>query len=236
MQAEKKFTQQPLFSLILPFYKQEDHVREVVSDFQKKLEELGDPFEIIVVINGARSLSEESSLKILSETPLVTQWSIRESGWGRAVNWGIAHAQGAYVCYTNSARTSGAELVRLLKYAKVSEDAIVKATRIERSSFSRKWTSIFYNILNKFILKTPIWDVNATPKIIPKKLMDTIPLRSMGDSIDAELMFKAFQKNIPIVEIPIRQTERKTGKSTTNWKSAVRMFFGIFEIKRDAKK
>lgn len=236
MQAEQNREKRVLFSLILPFYKQEDHVREVVNDFQKKLEELGDSFEIIVVINGVSSLSGESVEKILSTTPVITQWSIRKSGWGRAVNWGIAHAQGSYICYTNSARTNGAELVRLLKYAKVSEDAIVKATRIERSSFARKWTSIFYNLLNKFILKTPIWDVNATPKIIPKKLLDTISLSSMGDSIDAELMFKAFQKNIPIIEIPIRQTERKTGKSTTNWKSAVSMFFGIIEIKRDAKK
>jgi hypothetical protein len=236
MESEKHEQKQPVFSIILPFYKQEDHAKDVVGEFQKKLETLGDTFEIIVIINGVQKLTEESSEKIISFSPRIIQHSLQKAGWGRAVNWGIAQAKGKYICYTNSARTSGDELIRLLKYAKVSEDAIVKATRIERSNILRKWVSVFYNIENRLVLKTPIWDVNATPKIIPKQIMDTIKLESMGDSIDAELMFKAFQKNIPIIEIPIRQSERKSGKSTTNWNSAMKMFLGVLELKKHAKK
>ena len=224
---------QPLFSVILPFYAQGDHASEVIDDFRGKLDLLGDPYELIVVVNGVGSLSGEFDEKVLNQSPRIVEHSIKKAGWGRAVNWGIAHASGDYICYTNSARTNGAELVRLLRYAKVSHDAIVKATRIERGDWVRKWTSIFYNIVNRIVLKTPIWDVNATPKIIPRNILRTIPLHSLGDSIDAELMFKAFKRNVPIIEIPTRQTGRKSGKSTTNFKSAVMMFYGLLKIKME---
>lgn len=225
----------PLFSIVLPFYKQDDHAHAVIEDFRKSLDKLGDTYELIVVVNGAKDIAKEHEFRILSESPHIVIHKIRAAGWGRAVHFGITQSVGTYVCYTNSARTSGAELVRILRYAKVETDSIVKATRIERTTSIRKWTSIFYNLENRLLLKTPIWDVNATPKVIPKHLLDQIPLSEMGDTIDAELMYKAFRKHIPIIEIPIRQHERKSGKSTTNWKSAAKMFFGILHLKRHVR-
>ena len=191
-----------------------------------------DTFELIIVVNGVADLPVVEEKKISDEHGVtITRITTRGAGWGFAVKRGLREGAGEYLCYTNSARTNPDELIKLMRYAKVSNDAIVKATRIERENSARKKISVGYNLFNRLILKTAIWDVNATPKVIPRKIMEQISLNSDGDSIDAEFMYKAFKRKIPIIEIPIDHVVRKGGKSTTNWKSAFSMFWGLVEIK-----
>lgn len=222
---------QPVFSVILPFYKQEDQVAPVLAEFRSGLDTLVAPYELIAVINGLASQKEERDVRRVSESPAVIEVRLRDSGWGLAVKEGMAAAHGTYVCYTNTARTEVAELVKLIRYALVSDEAAVKATRVERSNKIRKWTSIFYNIENRVLLGTPVWDVNATPKVIPRRLLDRVPPDSTDDLIDAELMYRCFLAGIPIIEVPVRHIERRGGKSTTGFRSAWRMFAGLFRVK-----
>lgn len=222
----------PEFSIILPFYRQSDHMHAVIKDFDNALREFGHSYELIIVSNGISDQKDEREERVYGNAQNARQVLLKRSGWGLAVLAGLKIARGTYVVYTNSARTESRELVRMMRYALVSNDAIVKATRIERETFMRKWTSIIYNLLSRFILDVPIWDVNATPKIIPRAVLEKIHLRSEGDPIDAELVYKALQLNVPIVEVPIKQIVRKSGKSTTNIMSALKMFWGIVEIKR----
>jgi len=56
-----------------------------------------------------------------------------------------------------------------------------------------------------------------------------------NDLIDAELMAKCRKNNITIIEIPVYSTDRISGKSTTNLKSAFNMYFGLVKLKRRLK-
>src|SRR5579872_3573523 len=144
----------PIISVILPFYKQNDHAETVVNDCANEMRILNIPFEIIAVYNGIESLSSSKQKK---ETSQATEILLRDSGWGYAVKAGLEEANGEYVCYTNSARTDMRELAKLFGYAFLSKDYIVKATRIVRETATRKWVSRAYNLSNRFILTTPIW-------------------------------------------------------------------------------
>ncbi len=228
--------EQPLFSVILPFYRQEDQVAPVLAEFRAGLDTLRAPYELIAVINGLASQAEERDIRRISESPAVIEVRLKNSGWGLAVKEGMAASHGTYVCYTNTARTKVDELVKLIRYAMVSNEAAVKATRVERSNKIRKWISIFYNIENRVLLGTPVWDVNATPKVIPRRLLDRIPPDSTDDLIDAELMYRCFLAGIPIVEVPVHHIERRGGKSTTGFRSAWRMFTGLIRVKNRYEK
>jgi hypothetical protein len=226
----------PEFSVILPFYKQSDHMQAVVDEFIHTLKDAGESFEIIVVMNGIGDLPAEEALEESGADPKTIRIKLRGAGWGRAVKRGLKEGDSKYLCYTNSARTDPKELLRLMQYAKLSEDVIVKATRIEREDKTRKWVSVIYNLCNRLILRTPIWDVNATPKIIPKKILDRINVTSDGDSIDAEIMYKSFLLDIPSIEVPSNHIMRRSGKSTTKVMSAFKMFWGLIEIKINGRK
>ena len=236
MNMKNSNSAQPTFSIILPFFKQNDHANEVILDFYNTLKKAQENFEIIAVFNGESGMKKEMEEKTDPSAPLVKKILLKKSGWGLAVKAGMAKAQGQYICYTNSARTSPEGLLKLMQYAKVSTDVVLKTTRIKRENSWRKLATIFYNLENRIVLKTPIWDVNATPKIIPRKILDTIELKNDGDVIDAELMYKCFRKNVPIMEMPINTIERRSGKSTTNFLSALKMFWGLIFVKRDYEK
>ncbi len=223
---------EPLISITLPFHCKETSVTEVVAEYKKKLIEKGITFELHIVINGCTDQNEERIVRVLEESPRIVEYRLRESGWGRGVLCGLREARGTFVCYTNTARTKIDDLLKFIDYATIDPRAVVKATRVVRESALRKWVSIFYNLENRIILKTPIWDINATPKIIPYDLLARLNLQSLDDLIDAELMFKCFNFGIPVVEVPVVNVlKRRSGRSTTNILSAFKMWLGVFKIR-----
>ncbi len=219
----------PTITLILPFYLQQDHMQSVIDDFKKSLDAFGKPYEIIIVDNGVAHLPVEDRERVVSENPRIVHGELKKKGWGHGIRWAIKRARGTYVCYTNSARTHGPDVMNLFRYALLSEDAIVKASRPERVR-ARRWVSICFNMLNRILLSTPAWDINASPKIIPKKILDKLTLVTEDELFDAELLYEAFKHHVPIVEVPFLKWERKSGESTTNWMTAVRLFVGVCRL------
>lgn len=223
------------FSIILPLYKQEDHLLHLISKYCNKLNEIGFTYELILVINGKFDRSYEIALEASETNTNIKVYQLLQTGWGRAVKFGIQKAEGNLICYTNSARTNIDELISILMYAQVNTNNIIKANRIIRESFFRRLGSVLYNFENRAFFKTPVWDVNGTPKVFPASVIKNIEIISDNDLIDAELIARCFAQKISIIEIPILSTERIAGKSTTNVKSALKMYFGLIGLKRKLK-
>jgi glycosyltransferase involved in cell wall biosynthesis len=221
-----------LYSIILPAYKQENQISLLYETYVNALSLLSDPWELIFVINGQKDNSQKILEDLSKHDPRIKIHYLEKGGWGRAVKYGVSVATGEFICYTNSARTNIDDLILMLKYAKINDKAIIKATRIVRESFFRKFGSILYNFGNRFLFKTPVWDVNGTPKIIPRKMLDLFEIVSDDDLIDAEIMARCFKSKMMIIEIPVISTTRISGKSTTNIRSAFKMYWGLFKLKK----
>lgn len=224
-----------LFSIILPIHNQEVQLERIVRMYTKSLKKARIPYELLLIVNGSRDNSFLTAKKLAKDVENLKVFNLKEGGWGRAVRFGIKKAKGSGVVYTNSARTDIRDLLRILSFAKKNPDVIIKATRIVRESIVRKAGSTLYNIENRLLFNTPIWDVNGTPKVFPAHVIKKIKLQSEGDLIDAELITQCFRKNIPIFEVPIYNTRRIAGKSTTSLLSAFKMYVGLWELKKNEK-
>jgi dolichol-phosphate mannosyltransferase len=224
--------EQPNFSIVLPVYKQEDHIRELFHKYQTAFANFEDSVEFLFIVNGvSNSLSYDLKNLVESDSRFRVV-TMQESGWGRAVKRGLQESHGKWVCYTNSARTNTHDLIRLLHYAKVDTFPVIKATRMTRDSFLRKLGSILYNFEFRMLFQVPVWDINGTPKILPRRVIDQVALESDGDLIDAELMAKLFSLEIHVVEVPVIYKGRIGGVSTTRLNSAFRMYFGLLSLYR----
>ena len=224
------------FSIILPIYNQEDQIIKIYDAYSKILEQANISFELIFVVNGSSDGSLKIAESIQEKDTRVKAFYTSKSGWGLAVKYGIQQSVGEKICYTNSARTAAKDLLLVLKYAQVNKDNIVKANRILRESYIRSAGSIIFNLENRFFFRTPIWDVNGTPKVIPAQILKNIDIVSDGDLLDAELIAKVFKSKHLVIEIPILSTTRLSGKSTTNLLSAFNMYFGLISLRRIIKK
>jgi hypothetical protein len=220
----------PTFSVILPFYKQINHAESIYDVYTKNLDDLNEPWELIFIVNGHDDGTFDK-LNIINKLPNVKVLRLEQGGWGRAVKFGLSKGEGKYLCYTNSARTEINDLVMILNYARVNDYNLVKATRIIREKLIRKVGSTLYNLECRLIYRVPIWDVNGTPKVIPKAVYNELTIISDDDLIDAELVIRCARKNIRIIEIPVVSTKRISGKSTTNFLSAFKMYFGLFRLR-----
>jgi len=220
----------PTFSVILPLYKQVGHAENLYNAYTAALATLGESWELLFIVNGADDGAYDK-LNSLNELPNVKVFRLENGGWGRAVKFGLSKAVGKYLCYTNSARTEINDLLMILNYARVNDHNLVKATRIIREKLVRKIGSTLYNLECRILYKVPIWDVNGTPKVIPKTVYNDLTIVSDDDLIDAEIIIRCARKNVRIIDIPVVSTQRISGKSTTNYASAFKMYSGLFRLK-----
>lgn len=118
-------------------------------------------------------------------------------------------------------------------YAIANPGSVIKANRKIRESALRRLGSLIYNLECRSLFDLSYWDINGTPKIFPRKCDALLGLKSSGDLIDLEFNVVCRKSGYSILEVPIFSAVRHGGRSTTNWKSAIRMYTGALKMKRE---
>ncbi len=222
-----------LVSIVLPVYNQADHIEEITMEYQAALAGMPDPCEMILVVNGCHddSLAVCSALAQKNDTIRVVH--CEACGWGFAVRRGLQAARGELLCYTNSARTSAQDLLSLLLYATANPNVVIKANRKIRDNWLRRLGSLLYNLECRALFDLSYWDVNGTPKVFPRAFERLLELTRDDDLIDAEFSIICRREKYPVLEVPIFSTKRHGGQSTTHFRSALRMYWGAFQLWRE---
>lgn len=221
-----------LASVVLPFYNQADHVEHVTERFLGAVSELPFEVEFILVPNNCSDGTTDICLKLARHHPRIRVVELAEGGWGRAVRAGIDAAEGELLCYTNSARTSTEMLVLSLLFASVHPDVVVKANRRVRDSLVRRLGSLIYNLECRMLFDLPQWDINGTPKVFPRSAASLRALQRNDDLLDLEFVARCEHDGHRILEVPLLATERHGGRSTTNLRSALRLYIGAVRMAR----
>jgi glycosyltransferase involved in cell wall biosynthesis len=226
-----------LASIVLPVYNQADHIQSVLEEYISALGRLDFSYELLPVINGPR---RDRSLEICKSLerlfPAIRTLCVDRPGWGCAVRHGLSYATGDLLCYTNSARTTGKDLLLLLMYGSVHNDSVVKANRKIRESPTRRLGSLLYNLECRALFDLAYWDINGTPKVFPRRCARLLELRRDDDLIDLEFNVICRREEYPVIEVPIFSTTRRSGPSTTNWRSAIHMYLGALSFKQECNR
>jgi glycosyltransferase involved in cell wall biosynthesis len=221
-----------VISIVLPVHNQADHMRNVVEGHLTGLARVPHPIELILVPNACGDDSEAVCAALAAEHPEVRVVPSPKGGWGAAVRCGLAAAQGDLLCYANSARTAPEDLTLLLLYALAYPQAVVKANRKIREGWVRRVGSLLYNLECRTLFDLSNWDINGTPKVFPRGFVKLLAVSRDDDLIDAEFSLICRREGYAIVEVPIFSSRRHGGRSTTNFWSALRLYWGALELWR----
>lgn len=224
-----------LVSIILPVYNQADHLDVVVQEYAEALKKVPTPHEFLLVPNGCSDHSPEVCDRLASRYDSVRALHSNEGGWGLAVRKGIEASKGDAICYANLARTQAKDLTLLVLYATVHPGVVVKANRKIRESFLRRLGSLLYNLECRALFDFSYWDVNGTPKVFPRSFDKLIALESDDDLIDTEFIVWCRRQDYPVLEVPIFSALRHGGRSTTTYLSAVKLYWGAYQLWRRMK-
>ncbi|MDQ6750085.1 MAG: glycosyltransferase [Actinomycetota bacterium] len=218
--------------MVVPVHNQGEYIGAIASDYLAVLANLSARHELILVTNACTDASVAVCASLAAAHEQVELIELAQGGWGRAVKAGLRHATGDVLCYTNSARTSAANLALMLSYSLAYPEVVLKANRRIRDNWRRRLGSLVYNLECRALFDIPAWDINGTPKIFPRGFDRLLELRRDDDLVDAEFNWICRREGYPLIEVPMLATTRLGGRSTTNYRSAVRMYWGVYRMRR----
>ncbi len=218
-----------LISVVLPIYRQADHLEDVVRAYQGSLGRLPAAVELILVVNGPDDASLAIARRLEAESPArVRVIASPTAGWGHAVRLGLAAAKGDVICYTNAARTSAQDLALVLMYAIAYPDVVIKVNRRVRDSLFRRLGSLLYNLECRMLFDLAYWDLNGTPKVFHRSRHELLALAREDELIDLEFNIVCRRVGYTMIEVPIISTRRHGGRSTTSVRTALFLYWGAF--------
>ncbi len=217
-------------SIVLPVRNQADHLRELITSYEKVLAGWHMAQQYILMVKACSDASlpiaQELSTLYASLRVLATD----TPGWGSAVREGIRAAVGDPIAFANCARTNAATLAALIAQALGHRDAIVKANRQVRDGMIRRLGSWAYNCECRILFGLKGGDVNGTPKIFPRRFTPLLELTRSDDLLDLEFGIVCRDEGYHVLEVPTASIGRHGGNSTTNFRSAARMYLGAYQL------
>ncbi len=203
-------------SITIPFYNEEDNIKNVVKNLERELNKSKINYELILVNNG----SSDSTPKIIENlkrgNSRIKQINITKNhGYGFGVITGLNEAKGEYIGFIDGDnQIASRQVIKAYNAIKGTDAALCITKRSKRpKNFIRKIASIGYNTLLNVLFFTNFWDINSKPKFIKQEFYKQLAPYSKDWFLDTEIVLKTKRKNFKIIEVPVIYKERTKGKS-----------------------
>jgi glycosyltransferase involved in cell wall biosynthesis len=203
----------PLISVVIPLYNEGSHLRELLSDLRKALQQTGCRFEIVVIDDGS---SDDTWAKIRDEARMCSDLRAirlsRNFGKELALCAGFERARGnAVIVMDGDGQHPPSLLPLIIETWRTSGADIIEAVkrRRGRESLTSKFGALtFYVILNKlsgFDLKGA-----SDFKLIDRRVLDTwLAMRERNVFFRGMTAWMGFRS----IQIPFEVGPRRAGKS-----------------------
>jgi len=204
-------------SLVIPFYNEENNIQRVVEGLIASFEQASIDYQLILVNNGSIDKSPqmlEALAREKADRIKVVHVKVNQGyGWG-IIN-GLKLADREFVGYMGGdGQIAPAAVVSVFDLISKENYGLAKVRRVVRNDGAiRKILSVSYNLLVKVIFNVDTLDVNGTPKVFKRELLEIFSPVSKDWFIDTEIMVKAKYLGLKVGEVPVEFQPRKEGKS-----------------------
>ena len=208
----------PSISLFFPAWNEEDYVERAVSRAAKVLARLSDDWEIIVVNDASTDRTKEIAEGLSEKNPRirVVSHDVNQK-LGGAMKTGFASSTKDIVVYTDMDLPWDLdELEKALHLMEYLEADMICAFRFDRTSegVKRIVYSFVYNSLIRNLFDVQMKDINFSFKVVHRRVLESIELKSQGSFVDAELVVKAIKRGFKVFQMGVDYFPRTRGVST----------------------
>lgn len=228
------------FSAVITLYNEEGNIepltRSLIDSFRTHM--AGIPFELVLVINGSEDRTGQIALELEKQFDELTLVMVKKNrGYGGGTLAGLANARGDVVGFLDGDQQVAAEdVARVFKACIEGKHDIVKILRVVREDGPlRVFQSRCFNALFRMLFGGTSRDVNSKPKVLKRKALERMNLRSTDWFLDAEVMIEAVRLNLSVLEIPVVWMEREHGSSNIRLSSAVEFFKNMIRYRYGRK-
>lgn len=230
----------PSLSIFFPFWNEEANVEKVVKDAIPIAEKIAEKWEIIMVDDGsidktleiAKDLSKaDRRLSVISHKP--------NRGYGAALAAGFSHAKYRYIVFIDGDRQFDFSEVK--KFIEKIKDADIvigyRKKRRDKNLFKRLLLMYLLKVWDLLLFRFYFKDIDCAFKMFRREAVEQLlPLRSEGALVSTEILAKAKQKKLKIVEVGVTHYPRQQGhQSGANFPVIMRAIFESFILWWDIK-
>jgi glycosyltransferase involved in cell wall biosynthesis len=204
-------------SIIIPCYNELENIKLILKKINNYK---ADKFEFILVNNGSKDgtkkFLESLNQKYFNNIGVKFIEIKKNIGYGHGIKIGIKNATSQIIAWTHSDINSNiSDIIKIFKKNQnyiIKNNILIKGYRKNRGIFDKIF-SLMMSFISNLILRTKINDVNAQPKIFPRKLLKSIKSIPDDFSLDLFVLMTAYKKNYIIKEFPVNFIKRKFGKA-----------------------
>jgi glycosyltransferase involved in cell wall biosynthesis len=221
-------------SVFFPCYNEEANVATTVNKALTVLDAIGADYEVIVVNDGSADRTGQIANQLAAANPRIKAvHHPKNRGYGGAVQSGIRTSTKEFIFYTDGdGQFDMGEMPALLPL--MNEYDIVACWRIDRQDpWIRKLNAWCWTRLVNFVFGMRIRDVDCAFKLCRRQIFGTMPLRSTGALISAEILARAVRKGCRITQKGVHHYPRTAGVQTGAKLSVIiRAFKELFKLRR----
>ena len=202
----------PLISLVIPIFNEEENIRELYERSKKTLEKIG-PYEIIFINDGSRDKTLEKILELADKDKNVKIIDFsRNFGHQTAITAGMDNSQGEVVVIMDGDLQDTPEtMLELVKKWKEGYEVVYAKRRTRKDSFFKRATAYaFYRIIKK-IANIDITEDTGDFCLLDKKVIDALKkIKEHSRFVRGLTSWVGFKKGIILFD----REERKRGNTS----------------------
>jgi len=172
----------------------------------RRIRQLG--FDVIVVDDG----STDQTARTAAETGAMVISHLRNQGKGQALRTGFAYAlrsgYDAVVTLDGDGQHDPSEIPRLLEAAAHTPGAIVVGSRLSVNGspmpLARRLTNRLMSWVVSQVTRQDVHDSQCGFRVIPRRLLEAVPLSSRRFEIETELLLSAARLGWTIRSVPVK--------------------------------
>lgn len=232
----------------MPCYNEEEVLGYTIPKLMGAFAAAGIALEIVAVDNGSKDRTGEVIDELRARHPRIVPARVEvNEGYGNGVLQGIRHCTAPWIgIIPADGQVDAEDVVRLYEAAVASRTAILAKVRrrFRMDGLFRKLVSTSYNLFVRVL-----WpglasiDINGSPKLLPADVLRGMALQSKGWLLDPEIMVKAHQAGIRVLELNVFARMRGAGLSHVRastcweffWQLLVFRFTGRWRVPPDAE-
>ncbi|MDG2332799.1 MAG: glycosyltransferase family 2 protein [Myxococcota bacterium] len=205
----------PELSLVFPVLDEEDNLSELIAGACKVGEELEVSFEVIIVNDGSQDESAQ----------IIDAWAARDprirpihhasnSGYGAALRTGLSEARGNQIFFSDADLQFDLDQLRNLLVHSPDYDIVAGYRSPRRDPWPRSLIAGLWGVGVRIIFGLRIRDIDCAFKLFDRRVIETIPLASVGAFINTELLVRAQASGFRIRQVPVNHRRRRRGRQS----------------------
>lgn len=206
----------PQLQIVIPCYNEAENLRRLFDEMQFVSRAEKSRIQFVLVNNGSTDHTRGVLEKITHSNEVKVVHLDSNQGYGGGILAGLEACEADYIGWTHAdGQTPLTDLIFALNLIQANDCLFIKGKRVNRPLVDR-FFSIGMGIFETVLFGKKLWEINAQPTILDKRLFESWENPPLDFSLDLFALHGAVSSRTKVIRFPVKFENRLFGQSSWN--------------------